>query len=388
MTDPGAPVVVAARRTPIGTAGHAYKDLAVELLAAPVVAAVARDARLDGRPVDDVVLGNCMGPGGNVARVAALAAGLGNEVPGLTVDRQCGSGLAAILVAAQAVRAGEAELVIAGGAESASTAPLRTRRGESEPYPRAPFAPDGHPDPDMGPAAEALAAARGITRARQDAYAARSHAAALAARDAGAFTEEIVPVGDRHHDQRPRPLRVASLARLPAAFTSPAPDGSATAGTVTAGNSSPISDGAAAVAVVPERLRAGRPGLRLLAGAVTGCDPALPGWGPVPAVRRVLARAGAGIEDVAAVELVEAFAAQVLAVTDALGFDPLGADAGRVCPGGGALALGHPWGATGAVVVTRLFTRLVRGGAPPGTLGLAAAAVGGGMGVAALFEVV
>ncbi|MGW5163376.1 thiolase family protein, partial [Nonomuraea wenchangensis] len=178
VTDPAAPVVVAARRTPIGTAGHAYKDLAVELLAAPVVAAVARDARLDGRPVDDVVLGNCMGPGGNVARVAALAAGLGNEVPGLTVDRQCGSGLAAILVAAQAVRAGDAELVIAGGAESASTAPLRTRKGESEPYARAPFAPDGHPDPDMGPAAEALAAARGITRARQDAYAARSHAAA------------------------------------------------------------------------------------------------------------------------------------------------------------------------------------------------------------------
>ncbi|MGA4987626.1 thiolase family protein [Nonomuraea bangladeshensis] len=385
--DPAAPVVVAARRTPIGTAGHAYKDLTVELLAAPVVAAVARDARLgaglDGRPVDDVVLGNCMGPGGNVARVAALAAGLGNEVPGLTVDRQCGSGLAAILVAAQAVRAGEAELVIAGGAESASTAPLRTRRGESEPYARAPFAPDGHPDPDMGPAAEALAAARGITRARQDAYAARSHAAALAARDAGAFTEEIVPVGGRHDDQRPRPLRVASLARLPAAFTTPP-----SAGSVTAGNSSPISDGAAAVAVVPERLRAGGPGLRLVAGAVTGCDPALPGWGPVPAVRRVLARAGAGIEEVAAVELVEAFAAQVLAVTDALGLDPLGADAGRVCPGGGALALGHPWGATGAVVVTRLFTRLVRGGAPPGTLGLAAAAVGGGMGVAALFEVV
>ncbi|QYC42288.1 Putative acetyl-CoA C-acetyltransferase YhfS [Nonomuraea coxensis DSM 45129] len=393
MTDPAAPVVVAARRTPIGTAGHAYKDLTVELLAAPVVAAVARDARLGGSPVDDVVLGNCMGPGGNVARVAALAAGLGHEVPGLTVDRQCGSGLAAILVAAQAVRAGEAELVIAGGAESASTAPLRTRRGESEPYRRAAFAPAGHPDPDMGPAAEALAAARGVTRARQDAYAARSHAAALAARDTGAFAEEIVPIGGRHDDQRPRPLRVASLARLPAAFTTP-PTATAAlatpvaAGTVTAGNSSPVSDGAAAVAVVPERLRAGRPGLRLVAGGVTGCDPALPGWGPVAAVRRVLARAGAGMDEVAAVELVEAFAAQVLAVTDALGLDPLGADAGRVCSGGGALALGHPWGATGAVVVTRLFTRLVRGGAPPGTLGLAAAAVGGGMGVAALFEVV
>ncbi|MCK2219417.1 acetyl-CoA C-acyltransferase [Actinomadura sp. ATCC 31491] len=376
------PVVVAARRTPIGTAGHAFKDLAVDGLAAPVLAAVARDLAAQGvaGPPDDVVLGNCMGPGGNVARVAALAAGFGHGVPGLTVDRQCGSGLAAILVAAQAVRAGEAGLVLAGGAESASTAPLRTRRGASEPYARAPFAPGGYPDPDMGPAAEALAAARGITRERQDAYAARSHAAALAARERGVFGGEIVPVGGRHDDQRPRPLRAATLARLPAAF--------AAGGTVTAGNSSPVSDGAAAVAVVPERLRAGLPGLRLVSGAVVGCDPALPGWGPVPAVRRVLARAGADLGRVAAVEVVEAFAAQVLAVTDALGLDPLGADAGRVCPDGGALALGHPWGATGAVVVTRLFTRLVRGGAPAGTLGLAAAAVGGGLGVAALFEVV
>ncbi|MEU6716490.1 thiolase family protein [Nonomuraea sp. NPDC046802] len=368
------PVIVAARRTPIGTAGHAFKDLTVDRLAAPVIAAVARDA--GGRPVEDVVLGNCMGPGGNVARVSALAAGLGHEVPGVTVDRQCGSGLAAILVAGQAVRAGDMDLVIAGGAESASTAPLRTHRGAERPYDRAPFVPDGHPDPGMGPAAEALAAAREVTRQRQDAYACRSHAGALAARAAGRFEREIVPLGGRCDDQRPRPLQPASLARLPAAFVA--------GGTVTAGNSSPISDGAAAVAIVPERLRAGLPGMRLLAGAVAGCDPALPGWGPVPAVRRVLARTGVDVEHVAAVEIVEAFAAQVLAVTDALGLDP----PDRVCVDGGALALGHPWGASGAVVVTRLFTRLVRQGAPPGTLGLAAAAVGGGLGVAALFEVV
>ncbi|NUO99760.1 MAG: thiolase family protein [Nonomuraea sp.] len=373
----GRPVVVAARRTPIGTAGHAFKDLTVDRLAAPVVEAVAREA---GRPVDDVVLGNCMGPGGNVARVSALAAGLGHAVPGLTVDRQCGSGLAAILVAGQAVASGEADLVIAGGAESASTAPLRTLRGAAGPYGRAPFAPDGHPDPDMGPAAEALAARYGIGRERQDEYARLSHAKALAARAAGLFAAEIVPVGGRADDQRPRPLRAASLARLPAAFVAD--------GTVTAGNSSPVSDGAAAVALVPERLRAGLPGMRLVAGAVVGCDPALPGWGPVPAVRRVLARAKVDMGRVAAVEIVEAFAAQVLAVTDALGLDPLDADRERVCAGGGALALGHPWGASGAVVVTRLFSRLVRSGAPAGTLGLAAAAVGGGLGVAALFEVV
>ncbi|MEV5501879.1 thiolase family protein [Nonomuraea fuscirosea] len=376
------PVVVAARRTPIGTAGHAYRELGVDRLAAPVIAAVAADvaADLPGRRVDDVVLGNCMGPGGNVARISALAAGLGDEVPGLTVDRQCGSGLAAILVAGQAVRAGEADLVIAGGAESASTAPRRTFRGAAEPYERAPFAPEGRPDPDMGPAAEALAAARGISRERQDAYACRSHARALAARAAGRFEPEIVAIGGRSEDQRPRPLRAASLARLPAAFVP--------GGTVTAGNSSPVSDGAAAVALVPERSRGDLPGMRLLAGAVVGCDPALPGWGPVPAVRRVLERTGVDVERVAAVEIVEAFAAQVLAVTDALGLDPLDADDERVCADGGALALGHPWGATGAVVVTRLFSRLVRAGAPPGTLGLAAAAVGGGLGVAALFEVV
>ncbi|MEV0617418.1 thiolase family protein [Nonomuraea sp. NPDC050404] len=371
------PVVVAALRTPIGTAGHAYKELTVDRLAAPVIAAVA--AGLPADRVDDVVLGNCMGPGGNVARVSALAAGLGHGVPGVTVDRQCGSGLAAILVAGQAVRAGEMDLVIAGGAESASTAPLRTLRGAATPYERAAFAPDGHPDPDMGPAAEALAAAYGIDRERQDAYACCSHARAVAAGRAGRFEAEIVPVGGRSEDQRPRPLRAASLARLPAAFVAE--------GTVTAGNSSPVSDGAAAVAIVPERLRAGRPGMRLVAGAVVGCDPALPGWGPVPAIRRVLSRTGVDLERVAAVEIVEAFAAQVLAVTDALGLDPLGADDGRVCPDGGALALGHPWGATGAVVVTRLFSRLVRAAAPPGTLGLAAAAVGGGLGVAALFEV-
>ncbi|WP_214316642.1 thiolase family protein [Nonomuraea sediminis] len=363
------PVVVAARRTPIGTAGHAFKKLTTERLAAPVIAAVAGE--LGGLPVDDVVLGNCMGPGGNLARVSALAAGLGHEVPGLTVDRQCGSGLAAVLVAAQAIGSGAVDVVIAGGVESASTAPLRTRVGAAEPYQRAPFVPEGRPDPDMGPAAEALAAASSISRERQDAYACESHARALATD----FEQEIVPIDGRVTDQRPRPLKPATLARLPAAFVA--------GGTVTAGNSSPISDGAAAVAVVPERLRAGRPGLRLVTGAVVGCDPELPGWGPVPAIRKCLEKSGAAIGDVAAVEIVEAFAAQVLAVIDAVGVER-----DRVCAGGGALALGHPWGASGAVAVTRLFSRLVRSGAPRGTLGLAAAAVGGGLGVAALFEVV
>lgn len=382
-----APVVVAARRTAIGTAGRSLAGVTVDALAAPVLAAAVEDARVGGvtAAVDDVVLGNCTGPGGNLARVTALAAGLGTAVPGVTVDRQCGSGLAAVLLAGQAVRGGDADVVVAGGAESASTAPLRTHRTPPDgsvagPYERAPFTPAEFGDPDMGVAADRLARFQGVSRERQDAYAAASHARALEARAQGRFDAEIVPLGQVRHDERPRRLSTAVLARMPAAFV---PGGS-----VTAGNSCPISDGAAVVTVVREHQRGGAPGLRLVAGAVTGCDPRLPGWGPVSAVRRVLDRAEASVGDVAAVEIVEAFAGQVLAVTDALALDPLGGDAGVVCADGGALALGHPWGATGAVVVVRLFSRLVRGGAPAGTLGLATAAVGGGMGVAALFEVV
>jgi len=379
--DPSAPVVIAALRTPIATAGRALATTPVHALAAAVLRPLAAGVPL---PVDDVVLGECAGPGGNTARVAALAAGLGEGVPGLTVDRQCGSGLEAVRLAAALVTAGEADLVLAGGAESASTAPWRHPVPTPEAprpaaYQRAPFAPPGWPDPEMGAAADALAAARGITRERQDAYAARSHARAVAAAAAGAYDAELVPLDGIARDDRPRPrLTAAHLARFPAAF--------GPGGTVTAGSSSGISDGAAAVAVVPERVRAalGVPGLVVRASAVAGVDPALPGLGPVPAVAAALERAGLAMADVGVVELTEAFAAQVLACTDAWGLDPLGADAGRVCPGGGALALGHPWGASGAVLVVRLFTAMVRQDGP--RFGVAACAVGGGQGVALVLE--
>ncbi|GAA3211087.1 thiolase family protein [Oerskovia jenensis] len=390
---PDSPVIVAARRTWTGTAGHGHADLSVTDLAAPVLSAALADLpAAHGLDVSDVVLGNCTGPGGNLARVAVLAASLRDpdgplteHVPGVTVDRQCGSGLAAILLAAQGVRAGDGDLVLAGGVESASTSPLRAHRpprgsrAEPVPYDRAPFTPAELGDPDMGAPADALARERGIGRERQDAYAARSHALALAAHAAGRFAEETVPVGRLARDERARPLDRALLARLPSAFTP--------VGTVTAGNASPISDGAAVVAIVPERLRArlGVPGLRLVGGVTRGCDPRLPGWGPVPAVRELLARTGRSIDDLAAIELVEAFAAQVLAFTGAFSLPD---DDARLCADGGALALGHPWAASGAVSVVRLFSRLVRAGAPAGSLGLTAAAVGGGLGVAGLFEVV
>ncbi|WP_348788743.1 thiolase family protein [Leifsonia sp. NPDC080035] len=373
-----APVIVAARRTPIGTRGRALASLDVAALAAPVVRAAIADAEdALSLPVDvaDVVLGNCMGPGGNPARIAGLAAGLGVGVPGATVDRQCGSGLAAVLDAAAAIAAGDERPRVAGGVESASTAPVRSIDGV--PYERAPFAPAGFADPDMTRAAEDLAVADGIPRSRQDAHAARSHARARAALAAGRFAAELVPVGTLRADDAIGGAE-PHLARLPALF----PDGTLTAGTATR-----IGDGAAAVLVVPAGTAgaARAPGLALRASAVVGCDPALPGIGAAPAVLAALERAGVGIGDVAAFEIVEAFAAQSLAVLDRLG---IADDDARVCADGGALALGHPWGASGAVSVVRLFSRLVRAGAPAGTLGVAAASVGGGMGVAAVLEVV
>ena len=380
------PVVVAARRTPIGTAGHSLAGIDLVGLLAPVLRALVDDLGPQAPGVQDVVIGNCRGPGGNPARVALLAAGLGTGVPGVTVDRQCGSGQEAVHQAANAVLAGGADLVLAGGAESASTAPWRLARpstptGLPIPYERAQFAPSEIGDPDMGPAAETVAARCGVTRERQDAYAARSHQLTLAAARAGAFDAELVPVGGVTADARPRALTGAVLSRLRPAFVP--------GGTVTAGNCCGVSDGAAAVAVVPESVRAalGVPGLALRGWVCVGLDPNTPGLGPVPAVTRLLKDAGVGLAEVGVLEMTEAFAAQVLACTDALGLDPLdprGPEATRVCPQGGAIAMGHPWGASGAMLLVRLFAQMVRVDGP--RLGIATCAIGGGQGLALLAE--
>ena len=378
MTRAGAPdgvVVVEALRSPIGTAGRGLADVSAAELAGPVLRAV--HAATGSAPLREVVLGNCMGPGGDVARVAALGAGLPVSVPALTVDRQCASGLAAVEVGA-ALLAGSTGVVLAGGVESASTAPWRFwpagPGGYPERYERAPFAPASMGDPDMGLAADLLAEEAGVGREQQDAYAARSHARAAATAAAGGFDDEIVPLGAVRRDERPRPgLTEERLARLRPAFRS--------RGTVTAGNSCGISDGAAVVALADQQTarKLGRPGLRILATASAGVDPNRPGIGLVPAVRLALDRAGVALHDIDAVELNEAFAGQILACCDHLGLDPE-----RVCLDGGALALGHPWGASGAMLVVRLFSRLVRRG--QGRLGLAAIAAGGGQGVAMVVE--
>jgi acetyl-CoA C-acetyltransferase len=370
-----APVVVAALRAPIGTAGGALARVPAADLAAPVLSAVGGE--LPDEPLRDVVLGNCMGPGGNVARVAALTAGLPVDVPALTVDRQCGSGLAAVEVGVALLR-GSSGVVLAGGVESVSTAPLRFWPGDPPVrYDRAPFAPAGIGDPDMGYAADLLAEQAGVSRARQDAYAARSHALAVATRNAGGFDTEVVPVRGKSRDERPRVgLGLERLGRLRPAFRT-----AAEGGTVTAGNACGVNDGAAVVALVDAQThrRLDVPGLRVLSAATAGVDPNLPGLGVVPATEQALAAAGLSLADLDVIEVNEAFAGQVLACCDALSLDPE-----RVCVEGGALALGHPWGASGAVLLVRLFSQLVR--ADGGRYGLAAVAVGGGQGVAMVVE--
>ncbi|WP_125615489.1 thiolase family protein [Specibacter cremeus] len=368
------PVIIAARRLPTARAGGAYRDLPAHDLAAHVIGAVSADSGAAPAGFTDVILGNATGGGGNVARLAALTAGLPQSVPGLTVDRQCGSGLEAIVLACRLVQAGAGDLYLAGGVESTSTAPARARRGPDGNlgfYDRAQFAPLATGDPDAGVAAENVAREFGITRDRQDAYALQSHRRAVDASVRGAFNDELVPLAGLAADQGLRPgLDARLLKRFVPAFVP--------GGTVTAGNSCPHSDGAAVV-VVASRARAAKlatGGLVFAGAAVAGTDPNLMGVGAAASTR---ALAGTGWRAPGTViEFNEAFAAQVLAVADLLGLD-----AARFNRDGGALALGHPYGASGAVSVVRLFAQL-RG--DPGRAGLAMISMAGGMGISAHFE--
>ncbi len=377
-----APVLVLGRRTPLARAGTLLAGVPVHRLMAPVLRALVEDSGLDPERLADVVVGNAVGAGGNLARLAALEAGLPLSVPGITVDRQCGSGLDAVVLACRLAQAGAGQAFLAGGAESISTAPLRGRRredGEVEFYRRARFAPEHLGDPDMGEAAETVAREHGIDRARQDAYALRSHRRALAAAEAGAFEGELVPVtgprGAVRADNGPRrTLTAGLLARFPPVF--------AAGGTVTAGNSCGDADGAAAVLVTdPATARGlGVPDGLAFRGAVTaGVDPARLGLGAAVAARRLLREQDVPVASLAAVEFNEAFAGQVLACTDLLGLDEevLNAE-------GGALALGHAYGASGAVSVVRLLAR--SRALPTGSLVLAMISSAGGIGTAALFQ--
>jgi acetyl-CoA C-acetyltransferase len=387
-------VLLSACRTPIGSFGGRLKDVSAADLGAVVIREAVARAGVEPAAVDDVVMGCVLqaGAGMNVARQAALRAGLPHETPAETINRVCGSGLQAVAHAAQAVRSGDAEIVVAGGTESMSSAPYVLtgarwgyRMGHAEALDT--MVGDGltcaigrcH----MGNTAEEIAQRFGIDRAAQDGFAAASQQRAAAAVAAGRFADEIVavPVPQRKGaalgfdtDEYPRAgTTVETLAGLRPAF--------AKDGTVTAGNASGINDGAAALVVTSEeRAKAlGRaPLARIVASAVAGVDPAVMGLGPIPATRRALARAGLSVADIDLFEMNEAFAAQALAVTQELGLDPA-----RVNVNGGAIALGHPIGASGARVLTTLVHALR---ARSLRYGVASLCIGGGMGIAMVVE--
>lgn len=379
------PVIIAARRSAIGRSGGMFRDLDVQDLAAPVLRAALADTPFSSGQIDDVILGNAAGPGGNIARLAALTAWGDVTVPGVTTDRQCGAGLEAVIHACRLIQAGAGDVYMAGGVESHSRKPQRALpafgNGPPQPYDRARFSPDTIGDPDMIEAAEAVAQTCAITRARQDAYALQSHARAIAAQAAGAFDAEIVAISGHTGDECPRAdLSADRLARLRPTRKS---------GTVTVANACPLNDGAAAI-IITTRARAKALGIsRALAfedAATMGVDPNILGLGPVAATRKLLARRpDLGLDHLTHLEFNEAFAAQVLACLDALNVP-----ATLPNPQGGAIALGHPFGASGAILVTRLFSQLVRATAPDHTpnksLAMAMIGIGGGQGIAAAFR--
>lgn len=389
MTNRQAAYIVAARRTPIGRIGGVLASVPAERLLAPLIQALLGETGIAGERVDDVIVGNAAGPGGNPARLAALEAGLPLDIPGVSVDRQCGSGLEAVNMAASMVKAGAGDIYIAGGVESPSTAPQRAVRlpdGSHRFINRARFSPDVIGDPEMGVAAENVAERCGITRDRQDRFALSSHQKAVAAIAAGLVEDEIVPIVAAKGqtivaDQCPRPdTSLERLASLPPVFVP--------GGTVTAGNACPVNDGAALVLVVSERvLKQLQPAaaLRHVDCKARGVDPNVLGLGPIAATRALLdANPGVAIGSLDLVEFNEAFASQVLACLDALDIDPA-----LVNPGGGALAFGHPWGASGAILAVRLYSQMVRRrgvAGPVARRALATIGIGGGLGISTLFE--
>ena len=382
--------IAAALRTPVGKHGGALAGVRPDDLAAVPIKAVVERSGIDPAAIDDVILGCANGAGEdnrNVARMAALLAGLPVEVPGQTINRLCGSGLQAVASAAQAIKAGEGTTFVAGGVESMTRAPYVMLKAPGPWSRRAPEIADStvgwrFTNPrfrkewtiSLGETAEVVARQYGISRADQDAFALESQRRAVRALTEGAFGAEIVPVplpdgGSFARDEYPRPdAALASLAALRPAFRA---DGS-----VTAGNASGINDGAAALLVA-----AAPPGetlARVVTTAVAGVDPSCMGLGPIPATRKALARARLTIDQIDLIELNEAFAAQSIACMRELHLDPA-----RVNVTGGAIALGHPLGCSGARILATLVHGLRRTG---GRFGLATMCIGVGQGIAMIVE--
>lgn len=387
--------VVDACRTPIGKVKGALAEVRPDHLAADALKAlIQRNGWLDVASIDDVYWGAANQAGEdnrNVARMAVLLAGLPVEIPGATVNRLCGSGMEAVSDAARAIAAGDADICVAGGTESMTRAPFVIAR-TADPYPRSldladtrlgwrlvsPRMQEMYPPITLGETAENVADKYGVTRERQDEWALRSHQLAAAARDAGRFDAEIVPVatakGEVTADEGINPaITLEQLAAKKPAFRK--------GGTVTGGNSSPLNDGAAALLLMSADAvdRTGvRPLARYVGSAAAGVHPDYMGIGPVPAMNRALARAGWRVADLDLVEVNEAFAAQSVAVVDELKLNPE-----TVNVNGGAIAIGHPLGCSGARIVTTLLHEMRRRDA---VRGAATMCIGVGQGIATLWE--
>ena len=384
-------VILSGVRTPIGRYGGGLAEVRPDDLAAEVIRVAVERARVRPEEIEDVWFG-CANQAGednrNVARMAALLAGLPDSVAGVTVNRLCASGLSAIVGACHAVAAGDGDLFVAGGVESMSRAPLVMSKPDKA-FPRGnqtvwdttlgwrfpnPRMEEMFPLESMGETGENVAERWHVSREDQDAFALRSQQRWASATEAGRFDDELVSVNGLERDEHPRAdTNAEKLAALTSAFRA--------GGTVTAGNSSGINDGAAAVVVASEekaRELGAEPLGAFVGSAVAGVDPRVMGIGPVPAVRKLMERSGIGIEEIDLVELNEAFASQSLVVVRELGLDEE-----KVNVNGGAIALGHPLGMSGARLVVSLLHELRRRG---GRYGLATLCVGVGQGQAALFE--
>ena len=392
-------VIVSSVRTPVGRGykGSLRTSRPDDLAALVIKEALARSPGLDAKEIDDVILGCAMPEGEqgmNVARIAALRAGLPVETSAMTVNRFCASGLQAIALAAERIRSGAAQVIVAGGTESMSLVPMGGNKISPNPW-----LVDHYPDAyiNMGLGTENIALKFGISREQADQFAVNSHKKAVAALAEDKFKDETVPVNVKitslldgtkpnaapkpatesfifAKDELPRPdTSMEGLTGLKPAFH--------VKGTVTAGNSSPMSDGAAAVVVMSDTKAAQlglKPQARFVAYATVGCKPEEFGIGPVYAIPKALQLAGLSLADLAAIELNEAFAAQSLAVIQQANLDPA-----RVNPNGGAIALGHPLGCTGAKLTVSLIRELQRRSAP---YGMVTMCIGGGMGAAGIFE--
>jgi 3-oxoadipyl-CoA thiolase len=393
-------VIVDALRTPIGRYGGVLRDIRPDDLAATVIASLVERTKIDPVLIDDVFFGAANQAGEdnrNVARMATLLAGLPVSVPGVTLNRLCGSGLQAVISAAREIQVGAGEMYIAGGCESMTRAPYVSLKPET-PYSRSPSPvfdstvgwrminprlAERYPTLSLGETAERVAEEYCVTRDDQDAFALQSHRRAVAAQRAGRFEAEIIPVivpagkGESlgvNRDEGPREdTSLEKLGRLKPAFL--------VGGSVTAGNSSQINDGASAMLIMAEdkaKELGYSPLARFVAAGTAGVDPSIMGMGPVPATRRALDAAGLTVTDLDLIELNEAFASQSIACIRELGLD-----SDRVNVNGGAIALGHPLGASGARLVTTLLHEMRRQGA---ARGLASMCVGVGQGISAIFE--